>query len=334
MDSRNLNSATSNSVLIKSVLDVYASKPESLEAALKGTLNTDGRKIGRANARIGVYDQAVILANLTDIHGKLWASRHKFDPSFYDLDPVAKAARNAYSIAEAMDVIVRFSRLWSPALHVETFTEDETTFLSVDVIKAGDHDPKLSKGFQALRDLCLALILDVFEKSLRRARGKIRIFHTEKTGAPEVLDTIFNFSVEKNRARCGLLVPVSTCAKPMSGARTGDYNKALSEILSLTETKDRSFKTKVAEQIKSITNHRPSLPEISKALGLSPRTLNRRLETTGTSFRELLEQITKERAENLLRNTRLSRADIAEKLGYKDQASFSRALKRWKLNKS
>ncbi len=321
MDSRSLNSATSSAVLITSLLDAYAK--DDPQRILAGTINTERRKLTRSNARIGLYDQAVIFGNLTNILGNNWVGRHKFSARYYAMDPVAKAARNAHSIGEAMDVLVRFAPLWSPALCLETFTEDDVTLLSVDVISAAD--PGQDAGLQTLKNFCLALVLDIFGKSLGRAGKKIKILQ-EKS----VPMGVQPFTVLKDQNRSGLAVPVSICAKPMSGSQSADYNKALSEILTLTETKDRSFRNKVSDQIKTITNHRPTLSEISRALGLSPRTLNRRLETTGTSFREILEQITKERAENLLANTDLSRADIAEKLGYKDQASFSRALKRWK----
>lgn len=64
-------------------------------------------------------------------------------------------------------------------------------------------------------------------------------------------------------------------------------------------------------------------------LGLSERSLRRRLADEGTSFHDLLEEC--RRAEGLALLTRSAQglAQIAEHLGYSDQTAFSRACTRW-----
>ena len=72
-----------------------------------------------------------------------------------------------------------------------------------------------------------------------------------------------------------------------------------------------------------------SLEEIAAKVGVSPRTLKRRLAEQGTAFSELLEQQQRERALMLLRSQELSLEDIAERVGYSDVANFTRAFRRW-----
>jgi AraC-like DNA-binding protein len=71
-----------------------------------------------------------------------------------------------------------------------------------------------------------------------------------------------------------------------------------------------------------------SLDEAAASLGLSPRTLKRKLGVGGTSFTALLDQARLERARELLRSER-SLEEIAESLGYSDVANFTRAFRRW-----
>ena len=58
---------------------------------------------------------------------------------------------------------------------------------------------------------------------------------------------------------------------------------------------------------------------------VSPRTLRRRLAEEGTSFREILERILFEAAEERLREPTLSLAEISAELGYANQAGFTRS---------
>ncbi len=69
--------------------------------------------------------------------------------------------------------------------------------------------------------------------------------------------------------------------------------------------------------------------EVAKELGISPRSLRRRLETEGTSFRELLEDARQQVAEHLLLTTKMTLEELAFHLGYSDAATFTRAFRRW-----
>ncbi|MEJ2410494.1 MAG: AraC family transcriptional regulator ligand-binding domain-containing protein [Novosphingobium sp.] len=68
---------------------------------------------------------------------------------------------------------------------------------------------------------------------------------------------------------------------------------------------------------------------VAAELKLSERSLRRRLTEEGTSFRELLQDARKERAQTILAKPGMSLAVAAEQLGYSDTAAFSRAFKEW-----
>jgi len=72
-----------------------------------------------------------------------------------------------------------------------------------------------------------------------------------------------------------------------------------------------------------------SLDDVARSLGLSDRTLQRRLEGEGTSFLEVQDSVRESCARQLLRDPALSLVDVAERLGFSDLATFSRAFKRW-----
>jgi AraC-like DNA-binding protein len=71
------------------------------------------------------------------------------------------------------------------------------------------------------------------------------------------------------------------------------------------------------------------LVEASRGLGLSPRTLQRKLNELGTTFSEELEKSRRERAYRWVLETELPLRTIAKRIGFSDPACFSRAFRRW-----
>ncbi|WP_028216508.1 AraC family transcriptional regulator [Paraburkholderia oxyphila] len=72
-----------------------------------------------------------------------------------------------------------------------------------------------------------------------------------------------------------------------------------------------------------------SLDEMARMMNTSARTLKRRLQEEGTTFRTLLDESRVALAETLLSDAQLTLTEIADRLGYSDLSSFSQAFKRW-----
>jgi AraC-like DNA-binding protein len=72
-----------------------------------------------------------------------------------------------------------------------------------------------------------------------------------------------------------------------------------------------------------------SLEDVAEQLSMHPRTLNRKLQAEGTSFRLLLNEARFQVARQLLAGTRIEVTDIALALGYNESSNFSHAFRRW-----
>lgn len=95
-------------------------------------------------------------------------------------------------------------------------------------------------------------------------------------------------------------------------------------------TDEASFTAKSRSAIGDLlVRGEPRLGAVARTLGVSERTLHRRLQDEGASFAALLDQIRRERALLLLEDPRLTGSQIAFLLGYADPAPFFRAFKRW-----
>ena len=73
----------------------------------------------------------------------------------------------------------------------------------------------------------------------------------------------------------------------------------------------------------------PTVDEVAARLRLSTRTLKRRLAEQGTTFSALLQQERQQRALHLLRASRLTMDEIADRLGYATASNFARSFRRW-----
>lgn len=110
----------------------------------------------------------------------------------------------------------------------------------------------------------------------------------------------------------------------------------------LTEILDHAAEQRTQEMGKAQTTQRvrqlivlalpqgePTREGIANVMGVSSRTLQRRLQDENRSFHQVLEDVRRDLAERYLAKPDISMADVAGLLGFSDQSSFTRAAHRW-----
>jgi AraC-like DNA-binding protein len=71
------------------------------------------------------------------------------------------------------------------------------------------------------------------------------------------------------------------------------------------------------------------VPEIARRLGMSPRTLGRRLAAEALTFSSVLDRLRADLARRYLQDKDLPISKIAWLLGYREVSAFTHAHKRW-----
>lgn len=93
---------------------------------------------------------------------------------------------------------------------------------------------------------------------------------------------------------------------------------------------DDSFAARVRSAlVELIPGGQCGMDSVAERLGLSRRTLQRKLSEENTTFQKQLNHVRELMAKNYLRNTDLPSEDIAFLLGYQDVSSFFRAFSLW-----
>ena len=73
----------------------------------------------------------------------------------------------------------------------------------------------------------------------------------------------------------------------------------------------------------------PTASEMASNLGVSLRTLHRRLAEQNTSYQSVLDGMRRSLATELLESTNLTIDQIAEQTGFADSVGFRKAFKKW-----
>jgi len=90
------------------------------------------------------------------------------------------------------------------------------------------------------------------------------------------------------------------------------------------------LRTKVENAIASVLPHGKVLVEdVARSLGMSERTLARRLSDEGLNFTKILQQLRRDLAVRYLDDRKLHVSKIAWLLGFREVSAFTHAYKRW-----
>lgn len=140
----------------------------------------------------------------------------------------------------------------------------------------------------------------------------------------------FGFMPQFNAEQNAAAFPSRLLAEPVRTADPELRQILLRSVASYWAVQEPSIADRVIRELRGrIVFPETTLDEVADHLAVHPRTLNRRLQTEGTSFRALLNQSRFEVAQQWLRGTRMELTDIALALGYSDLSGFSHAFQRW-----
>lgn len=122
-----------------------------------------------------------------------------------------------------------------------------------------------------------------------------------------------------------VLLPFVTQNNVMWSYLEPELKRRLNEL-----STENSFENLVEKTLFSaIPSQTFSREEIATTLGVSVRTMQRKLKRKNITFFQLVQKVQLLLAINYIKAADLSLAEIASLVGYQDQASFSRAFKHW-----
>jgi AraC-like DNA-binding protein len=228
------------------------------------------------------------------------------------------------------DAFTRFAHYARLSVDGSTFRV-ETTDTYLKLVRPRRDASELRS--RQLREFILAVLVQRGRDctGVRWAPKRVAFAHSPHPARDEV-DRFFGTKVEFGATAGQMWIDQDTASLPMAGADSRLSRVLLRYADTLLATAPRSsglLELAHNAVAKELAAGRVSIAGAAARLGMSGRTLQRRLESLGTSHRELLDQTRFELAGAYLREPSTSVTSLAFVLGFSNVSGFTRAFKRW-----
>ncbi|ULL20035.1 AraC family transcriptional regulator [Paenibacillus sp. H1-7] len=240
--------------------------------------------------------------------------------------PTVLATYHARDYRDALNRMARYKQLCPPE-SLLIAEEGENCTIELEWLDSDQSGPPLLVG------ITLACVLELGRRGTGQPLTARLVEFTQSMGDVQALEAYFGCPVRIGAVRNRLTMKRADLDRPFVS-----YNEELLDILtpaldrSLDEQRQRS--RSIADTVKwivkrSLTGGCPDIQAVAKELGMSDRTLQRRLTDENTSFKHLLTQARHEQAREYLADPSLDIKEVAFLIGYEDQNSFYRAFRLW-----
>lgn len=296
---------------------------ESMEALLTGT----GVRAGDPLDVISVEQQLRQLHNLNDLLPGGWGLEMGllFDATAHGA--VGTAVMSAATLADALDVLTRFGHVRSPFLCLDSELTERCYRLQIS--------PSGPLDDSELVPLVESTLVSV-HRMIRRIIGEgthTVSFEVTYRAPPwaQAYEAYLRGPVVFGASRTTLSLPAPCLSARSPFSDPHQYQsslRVLDELVRHAGAQD-VLTARVERLMAGAGVVVPSLEQVAASLFVSPRTLERRLDAAGTTYRDLVDRRRRRLAEELLADRSLTVSEVSAKLGYGDPANFGRACRRW-----
>jgi AraC-like DNA-binding protein len=184
--------------------------------------------------------------------------------------------------------------------------------------------PQISCG----KDIVELYNLQFMLKLVRNAVGRDWLPHAVHLQCPSLpssvaITELSGGSIRFSSTMTAFAIPTILLSAPMSNYRSS------SDSHSVEDQSEVDFPTSLRMLLAGYLDESLTINQCADLVGMSSRTLQRRLAEGATSFNELLDQTRFDTAKQLLKDDSLSVSEVCYELGYTDSGNFTRAFRRW-----
>jgi AraC-like DNA-binding protein len=244
------------------------------------------------------------------------------------LGPVGVAARTAATVADALAIFERFLAAYTPGLavrlHVGPTPEMQPTvffeFLFLD---------KDLPAIPQSTEVSLGVTLQVLRLLIgsRFAPVSVHLPHESLTPAADYR-RFYGCAPLFAQPTAGFTINRTDLEQPLRHDRLA-HETAVAYLANITDPDDSASQSVRILASQLLPSGTVTLELIAMQLNVHPRALQRRLADEHTTFAAIVDGLRRQRAEHLLRHTRLPLSHLAHELGYAEHSVLTRSCLRW-----
>ena len=239
--------------------------------------------------------------------------------------PMAIAALSTQNLVTATEHLARYKKLTAPEEILSKLGKQEfsVAFRWLLAVEAEPH---------VLTDYCFSWMISLARHGTGTQLNPLRVEYVQQRSNLRALERSFGCKVDSGAPRNTIIfrasdatAPFVTCNVELLDLLAPQFEEQLRE-----HKEEDSFVALVRRAIQDrLTGQRPSMDVISETLHMSSRTLQRRLQESGSSFQRVLDEARHQMARYYLSNSVLELNEAAYLLGFVDPNSFGRAFRAW-----
>lgn len=236
------------------------------------------------------------------------------------------AAMNSGTLRQALDLFERYFGVRTTLVSVTHDIHDK-------VVRVVFQDPTpLGDIRRPVLEAVMLTVKNVLDYITMGSRHVMWVaFPFPQPDYADLAQDLFHAEVRYGQSWSGFTVPEEVLDQPLKMADPATFRDAAAicqrELDKITQSS--SLASRVRRIMLEKQNGFPSLNVTARLFHMTPRTLHRRLQDEGTSYKDILENVRHMLALEHLKAGHLSIQEIAYTLGYTDMANFRRAFKRW-----
>ena len=289
-----------------------------------------------AGLPLGVFDQERVLLSTDELFALYRGLAAASQDSAFGLkigteerleryDPIAIAALYARSFRDALQRMARYKQLTCPEELRVTEHKDECR-VQFEWLLAEEEEPAL------LIDVCFAWVAEIARRGSAGGISAKRVEFKRSEAERAMYEKHFGCSVVFGAPNNVLVFERADLERPFV-THNADVLAMVAPQLEAElaeQLRKRTFREQVKATLKkTLAGQRPELRIVARELGVSTRTLQRRLTDESATFQQLISEARRELARHYLQHSSLELNETAYLLGYEDANSFFRAFQQW-----
>lgn len=195
-----------------------------------------------------------------------------------------------------------------------------------------DHGRGTAEVGQALADFALSILVDMCRTNAgRQLAAKAVSLRRPQPADPSPWEKFYGCAVTFGSTADSLLIDGETANMPLPTANiplANTFDAILTEQLAAFFDDDIVSRCKAC-LLRHLTSGEPAAQEVARELGMSRRSLQRKLAALRLTYQGVLDETRHELARRYLDDAAKSVTEITFLLGFSEQSAFTRAFRRW-----